>query len=241
MHGLENMTILFADVLMEDEDLYRFLVDAEKYIGIPITRISEGRDPWQVFEDHNMIGNSRVDMCSKTLKREILWKWIRSNFDEARTVVHIGIDWTESHRIERVRNYQPKWNIQAPMCEPPLWDKCRMIRELEAIGINPPRLYTMGFPHNNCGGFCIKAGHAHFAHLLKTMPERYAYHERREEQMRQRLQKDVSIMKDRRNNEVKPLTMAQLRGRIERNEWYDRTEWGGCGCAIDDGQQEFNL
>ncbi len=26
------------------------------------------------------------------------------------------------------------------------------------FGIEPPRLYKMGFKHNNCGGACVKAG-----------------------------------------------------------------------------------
>lgn len=99
-----------------------------------------------------------------------------------------------------------------------------MLAELRAIGIDPPRLYKLGFHHNNCGGFCIKAGQAHFAHLLKVMPERYAEHEAQEDAMRLRLG-DVSIMKDRRNKTVATLTLKQLRERIERGESFDRHDW----------------
>ena len=69
---------------------------------------------------------------------------------------------------------------------------------LKREGIEPPRLYKLGFPHNNCGGFCIKAGQAHFLHLMKTFPDRFAYHEAKEQEIRDYLGADVSILRDRR-------------------------------------------
>ena len=237
--GKENVTLLFADTHMEDEDLYRFNGEASEYLGVPLTVISDGRTPWQVFEDEGMMGNSRVDLCSRILKRELLDEWHRANCLEFTTTMYVGIDWTEEHRLHRLRARKSGWKIEAPMCESPLWDKCRMQTELRKIGIEPPRLYKMGFPHNNCGGFCIKAGQAHFAHLLKTMPERYATHEANEEAMRSRLG-DVSIMKDRRGGKLATLTLKMLRERIERGESFDRHEWGGCGCAIDDPNSVIN-
>ena len=74
--GAENVVLLFADTRMEDEDLYRFNADCERYLGVPITTIAEGRDPWDVFEAEGVIGNSRIDPCSRILKREFLRPWI---------------------------------------------------------------------------------------------------------------------------------------------------------------------
>ena len=97
-------------------------------------------------------------------------------------------------------------------------------------GIRPPRLYELGFPHNNCGGFCIKAGQAHFAHLWKTLPDRFLYHEAQEEALRCHLGKNVAILRDRRGGEVTPLTLRELRLRVEGEKQFDLFEWGGCGC-----------
>lgn len=232
-HGPENVTLLFADTKMEDEDLYRFIQECSSYFGVEITTISDGRTPWQVFEDEKFLGNSRVDMCSRILKRELLDRWHNENAWRTISTRYVGIDWTESHRLDRLRFRLPDWKIEAPMCNQPYWDKCKMLSELRQIGIEPPRLYGMGFPHNNCGGFCVKAGQAHFANLLKRIPERYAQHEAREEAMRVKLG-DVSIMKDRRGGVTNTLTMKQLRERIQNGELFDRHEWGGCGCAIDE-------
>lgn len=181
-----------------------------------------------------MLGNSRFPLCSVILKREVLDAWRKANCVEFDTTVYIGIDWTESHRLEQTRDALPEWRIEAPMCEEPLWDKCKMLDELRRLGIRPPRLYEMGFPHNNCGGFCVKAGQAHFAHLLKMMPERYAFHEAKEESVRQRTGKDYSILNDRSGDgKKKTLTLRRLRERIEAGESFDRHDWGGCGCSLE--------
>jgi 3'-phosphoadenosine 5'-phosphosulfate sulfotransferase (PAPS reductase)/FAD synthetase len=39
-HPGNPITLLFADVLIEDSDLYRFNADASHRLGIPITRVT---------------------------------------------------------------------------------------------------------------------------------------------------------------------------------------------------------
>lgn len=232
-HGAENVTLLFSDVRMEDEDLYRFNAEASAHLGVPITRISQELTPWELFAKRGMIGNSRFPLCSVVLKREPLDAWIKANCIEFSTTRYLGIDWTEEHRLHRARKEMPTWRIEAPMCEPPLWDKCRMLTEIRALGIEPPRLYTFGFPHNNCGGFCVKAGQAQFALLLRAMPERFAWHEAQEEKLRAQVG-DFSVLTDRRGDgKKKPLSLRTFRERVEAGESFDRHDWGGCGCALD--------
>jgi hypothetical protein len=93
------------------------------------------------------------------------------------------------------------------------------------------KLYQLGFPHANCGGFCIKAGQAHFKHLLEVMPERFAYHERKEQELRDYLQKDVAVLKHRSGpDKNKPMTLRVLREKVEKGQQCDAGDWGGCGC-----------
>ena len=237
IHGTEGMVLLFADVKMEDEDNYRFVAEAAANIGVPITTIADGRNPWQVFRDERMMGNSRVDLCSRILKRELLDRWIRENCKPEETRCYTGIDWTEEHRHTRLAARRLPWIYEAPLCEKPLMDKRAQIAALKTVGIEPPRLYAMGFGHANCGGFCVKAGQGHFANLLKQMPERYAWHEEREREMRAFLGKDVSILKDRAGGNAKTLTLEALRLRIEAKSEVDMFDIGGCGCAVDDNQE----
>jgi len=227
-YGTENMVLLFADTMIEDEDLYRFNADVERLLGVPLTVVRDGRTPWEVFRDKRFLGNSRVDPCSAVLKRALLDRWKVANCDPSETVMYMGLDWTVEHRLVRLRKRMPKWQVEAPMCEAPYWTKSRMVDECRMLGIDPPRLYGMGFHHNNCGGFCVKSGHAQFALLLRTMPERYAYHERMEQGMRVMLgdyglgwgrEKNVAILNDRAGGGPRrPLTLKAFRERIEEGD-----------------------
>ena len=219
-HGTDNLILLFADTLIEDEDLYRFLDEAAANVGGRLVKVAEGRDPWQVFFDVRFLGNSRVDPCSRILKREFLRRWLDEHCDPASTTVYLGIDSTEAHRFERAQRYWVPWRVEAPLCSPPYLTKDDILAALRAEGIRPPRLYELGFSHNNCGGFCVKAGQAHFALLYRTMPERYLYHEQREQELRDFLCKDVAILVDRRGGGVRPMTLREFRERLEANdEW----------------------
>jgi hypothetical protein len=237
--GTDNLFLLFADTNMEDEDLYRFITEAADNVGGEFVYIAEGRTPWEVFFDGRFLGNSRIDPCSKTLKRDLVDKWFTANCDPKNTTIHVGIDWSEEHRFTRLHDRRAKqgWHYNAPLLAPPYLTKTQMIAWAASEGIAPPRLYAMGFSHNNCGGFCIKAGQGHYANLLKTMPERYAYHEAKEEEIRALIGKDVSMMTDRRGDgKKKPLTMKMLRLRLEGEgeAAVDKFDIGGCGCFLDD-------
>lgn len=244
-HGKAEVILLFADTKMEDEDLYRFLPIAAANVGGELVIIADGRTPWEVMRDHRMIFKPRVPACSRVLKREMLDAW-RDENGKPDTICYVGIDWTEPHRYDREpgtsgpndpgglkQQMSAKgWRYEAPMTQPPYLTKAQMLDWLKREGLNPPRLYEMGFPHNNCGGFCIKAGQAHFAHLLKKLPERFAYHEGKEEEMR-KIVGDYSILRDRTGGTTKTLTLRELRKRIENKQTVDLFEWGGCGCSVE--------
>lgn len=202
---------------------------------------AEGRNPWEVFFDVRFLGNSRRDPCSRVLKRQLADNWLAANCDPAETIVDVGIDWTEAHRFDdgaggglRPRRKAEGWDYQAPMNDPEYLTKRDMLRILKDEGIRPPRLYEAGFPHGNCGGFCIKAGQAQFALLLRWRPKLYAYNEGNEREIRAFLDKDVSIMTDRTGGDKVPLTMEALRLRIEAGQEVNGAEFGGCGCFLDE-------
>lgn len=230
-HGTDELTLLFADTLIEDEDLYRFVEQAAENVGGQLQRISEGRDPWQVFFDVRFLGNSQIDPCSRVLKRQLLRHWLEDHHDPAATVVYLGISWDERHRFDRALRFWAPWTVEAPMIDPPYLEKKEILEQLEREGISPPRLYELGFAHNNCGGFCVKGGQAQFERLLRTMPDRYRYHERREQELREYLDADVAIMRSRAGGKVTPLTLREFRERLEAQpSLFDAEEEGGCGC-----------
>ena len=234
------LTLLFNDTLMEDPDLYRFLGEAAADVEGDLVRTADGRDPWQVFHDERFLGNTRVDPCSKILKRQLTRSWLLERYDPATTDVSVGFTWDEQHRFDRAKvHWREKsgFELCAPLCEPPYLTRRQMESHLAARGIARPALYDLGFPHNNCGGFCIKAGQAHFELLLRKLPERYARHEAEEQRLREYLDEDRAILRDRRGGTVRPMTLREFRERVEAGgDQLDLFEWGGCGCFIgDDG------
>lgn len=233
-YGADNVTLLFTDTKMEDEDLYRFLRQSAALTGAKLVEIADGRTPWQVFRDVRFLGNSRIDPCSRVLKRELADRWLAEHAPGA--VVVLGLDWMEQHRVDRAVAAFARRGITAwcPLAEKPLTTKADLIARARALGCEPPRLYALGFPHNNCGGFCVKAGQAQFAHLLRMMPDRYAQHEREEESLRE-LIGDVTVLRDRSGKEGKPMTMRKFRERIEASGAHDTFDWGGCNCFAVDG------
>lgn len=228
-HGPENVVCIFADVLIEEESTYWFLDAAVKNLGAKFVRLCDGRTPWQVFHDVKFLGNSRVDPCSRILKRELIDKYVRENFTSENSVQCFGFDWTEEHRLEKVRKRLNPWPVAAPLCAPPYLSKDQIIEAAMSAGLPIPTLYGLGFSHNNCGGKCVKAGQAHYKNLLDVLPEVYAEVEADEEKLRCELG-DVSILRDRRGGNSRPLSLREFRFRILNNVEYDKFDYGSCSC-----------
>lgn len=246
----------------------RHLVDAGYVPGLIRVGDAQGRDIWQIFRDDRFLGNSRLANCSKYGKQKPCRDWLDANCDPADTVLYVGLDWSEPHRIPANRlgyahafdrpcvdikaclpfaNGVPgavpckrhlgerAWRVEFPMTKAPLLDKAQMMALCEAEGIEVPRLYRAGFPHNNCGGGCVRAGQAQFELLLREHPERYRYWEAREQELRDHLDSDVSILRDRTGGTSRPMTLRAFREGIEAQaDLFDPLDFGGCGCFTED-------
>ena len=235
-HGKENTILLFTDTKMEDADLYRFIKETVEEIGAEYVQLEDGRTPWEVFNDVRFLGNSRIAPCSHYLKQKPANDWVKSNFKPDECVLYLGIDWTEEHRTKApIKNYAP-YEIRFPMCEEPFLTKDDMLAELNKLGIETPNLYKRGYSHNNCSGFCVRAGQGHFAHLLKDNPDLYKHHEAKEQEIREYLGKDVSILRRTKKGVRYNLTLKELREEIEGNQTdsIDFNDIGGCGCFVTD-------
>lgn len=232
-HGTADLVLLFADV-GEHGDNYRFLREAAEWIGGELVVIDNGgRTIWQVFHHERFLGNSRIDPCSKYLKRKPMRAWLEANRDPADTAVYLGFDWTEEHRFVKASRYWDPWRVECPLMWDPILDKAEGMEAMRAAGVEPPLLTRLGFPHANCHGGCVKAGAKQFRKLLETFPDEYARWEWNEEALRARLG-NVAILRDRRGGTSRPLPLRELRIRIEAEGRPDlggaEEEWGACNC-----------
>jgi len=252
-YGTDNLYLVFSDVkgnnpsphIGEDEDTYRFIEEAAKNIGGTYVYLNDGRDIWEVFKDKKFLGNSRLAHCSHLLKQKPAREWLEANCDPEDTIVYVGIDWTESHRLSSIeKNYKP-YTAVAPLAienysgTKKYWDKPELIEWARAEGLTTPRLYDLGFAHNNCGGGCVRAGQGQFKQLLQIMPERFNVWEQKEQEMRDYLGKDVSILVEVVKGQKKSLPLSELRRRAENSPTLiDETDIGGCGCFFQEDERE---
>ena len=229
-----DFNLIFADTLIEDEDLHRFNADIAKAVGKDIVHLIDGRTPWDVYVDKRWIGNTRTAHCSTVLKTDQVRMWLDKNANPDDPLV-LGMDWSEMDRIERA---QKNWGSRPVVS---LLNEFKIYRPqydeiLARHGIEKPRLYKMGYEHNNCGGFCCKAGLVQFERLYRTMPKRYEYHE-----------KQMIIATDKIGETAKPFLRMTVKGELQYltlTEFREHLEAGtaeldmfsgsGCGCFTDD-------
>lgn len=230
----EDVIAVFCDTLAEDGDLYRFLDDIEKKLGMKFVRLCQGKTPFELAWEENFLYNSRIASCSKKLKSRPFRKWLKENFKPDECILYLGIDWTETHRKGAIeKNYLP-YKVEFPMCEKPFISKPEMLEMLKEEGIEVPYLYKIGFSHNNCGGCCVKGGIGHWKHLLEVDPRKFREWENKEQEIRAKIGKDVTILR----RKGKPYTLKELRESVEgigtQLTLDEVCDIGGCGCFVEE-------
>ena len=211
-YGKENVTVVFMDTLFEDNDNYRFMSDWKNHFGVEIVTLSDGRNPYEVAEDKPIIPNSLIAPCTFALKIDLFRKWL--SVRQLPITIHIGYDFSEFHRVEATKNSYEKLGYKVDF--PLMWDPVEERPYEEVVrndwGIEPPRMYKLGYKHANCGGRCCKQGQGEWIRTLKNFPERFAEMETWEEKMRKNIKyKDHAILRKERNGERFPLPLKELR------------------------------
>jgi hypothetical protein len=217
-----------------------------------LTWLVEGRDPWEIFRDRRFLGNSLVDPCSRIAKREVADAWRMGHchragelFGAADTFA-VGIGLHEKHRFDDgqrgglgPRMAAEGWLYHAPLIEAEEADEhlSLLLAPVEQLGVRGQRMYRQGYKHGKCGGFCIKAGMAHWANRFQVAPDRFAYDAMMERKLGALLGKPISMLTDRSGGGGKrPLTLdafaQRLRAQPQRKYEYQPGE-SGCGCMTE--------
>lgn len=231
--GPDDTFLVFTDTKTEDEDLYRFINQTVAHLGAEYISLADGRNVWQVFNDVKYMGNSRCDPCSKHLKKELFKNWLVGNFGPNECTLYVGMGWDECHRLVPMQERYSPYLVKAPLTEYPYFSKTDIIQYLDSINIEIPKLHKKGFSHNNCGGFCVKAGLAQFKKLYEEMPERYRYHESEQEKLFCKIGQHGFLRKTT-GGIVRYLSLKQFRQEflenLENKKEIDEYDIGGCGC-----------
>lgn len=216
-YGREHVHLWFADTSWEDDDLHRFQADCLRRWGGEIETHRDGRTPLEVAEQRSIIPNQKAAPCSFALKIEPFVRYVTAAAKPL--TVLLGMTWAEGHRLDAPRKrYEAIEGVSVDF--PWLWKPLEYRPASEVVrswGIEPPRLYALGFPHNNCGGRCVKQGQREWLRLRDAFPERFA--EVRDWEQRQRAKggprADYAIVRDFAGGEVTALPLAELERRRE--------------------------
>ena len=206
--------------------------------------VVEGRDIWEIFRDRRFLGNTRRDPCSDIAKRKPRAKWLAANCNPAETIVYVGIGDDEAHRFDDGKGggFGPRmaaegWTARAPLMGR-IEGQVSSNLYVRNAGLEPARLYGMGYFHNNCGGMCCKAGRPAVLHHLREQPERAAYDAMMEAKIIAFLGKPVAMLQVYAGADQPrvPMTRAELHaadvGQAQGELFYEAGD-SGCGCALD--------
>lgn len=117
-------------------------------------------------------GTQSTAFCTNRLKTEPFHKWLAEHYPanppEVRDDISLvyGFDANEQHRIRRRVGIMAAMGYQT---EYPLTWEVRTIHDIEEVGIERPKTYSI-FNHANCTG-CLKAGKQHWFVVYCLYPE----------------------------------------------------------------------
>ena len=225
--GKDNVVLVFADTKMEDIDNYRFLDEAVTYLGCEYHYLTNGMDIFELWLKNRAISNNQMPFCSIQLKQNVCRKWVNKYYKKDQCLLYVGIDIWEEHRRKKITEAWAPYTVVYPMCNEPYLSKQEMIEIAIENGIQPPRLYSMGFAHANCGGACVRAGIAQWSHLYKVNYPLFEKWMIEEQYMRTELKKNISIL--RRYGKPYPLTTLMID--LRKGTDLDMSDYGNeCSC-----------
>lgn len=218
-YGADNARVVFMDTLFEDDDNYRFMADFSRRFGVQIETISDGRTPYELFSGGHIIPNHRTTPCTRVLKIELFRAFLAQL--EKPITIHIGYDYSEMHRCGPTQaNYEGLgYSVDFPLLWKPYEFRDYPTLAREVWGVEPPRMYKLGYTHANCGGRCVKQGHGDWLRTLINFPARYAEIEEWERNMRKNeTNANYAILRTQTLAEYTPLTLQELRERYESKQ-----------------------
>lgn len=178
--GAEDTILLNHDLCprTEDADIKRFKKQVSDYLGVPITYAN--MPGWDIKDQFDVCmeikafkaGAQSTAFCTNRLKTEPFHKWLSEHYPanppEVRDDISLvyGFDANEQHRIRRRVGIMAAMGYQT---EYPLTWEVRTIHDIEEVGIERPKTYSI-FNHANCTG-CLKAGKQHWFVVYCLYPE----------------------------------------------------------------------
>lgn len=167
-----DTVVLFADVLWEDEDNYRFYNDVQRLLDRPIHNVSGGLSPLEIAdnEGYSYIPNQRTATCTRKGKIQVIKDFMRDG-----DILYLGMTHVDKNNGRDLDAPIRNWSkIGVTVRYPLIEQNIEPHGFAKELGLEPPRMYSMGYKHANCGGRCVKQGRGDWVRTLVHFPERYS-------------------------------------------------------------------
>lgn len=196
-----------------------------------------GTDLLNLADQSNYMPNTRVDLCSRLLKRDLTQRYFTNHFDPATTYAAIGLGLWEDHRLQKAKPHWQPFQLISPLADALVYDEVAIYEQVQAhYGLTLPHLYSIGMAHNNCAGFCVKAGLAHYRDLLERDRDLYLLHEANMEQLFERNASLKPFLRKTIDGKTHYITLRQYRLWLESGSKSPQDlldeDYGVCNCAI---------
>jgi len=165
--------IVNSPIAEEDEDNRRFLHDVEKWLGrrieFAVNKKYESGSAVEVWKDRNYMSGIHGAPCTEELKKKARYQWENINNPQWHV---LGFTYDEKARHNLFVKGE-RANVIPILIEQGITKKdCFDI--LEDAGIEPPRVYKLGYPNANCIG-CVKAtSPTYWNHVRQQHPNVFA-------------------------------------------------------------------
>lgn len=204
LFGKSKVRIIFIDTMNEDEDTYRFMADCERWYGAKIQTIRTKKYSCiqDVWRKHLSLNVATGAICSTELKRRVREKWESRNSFSFQA---FGFDLGETKRAIAMASNNPSARPIFPLL---LYgykkDDCfKIIADAE---IEVPRMYRMGYHNNNCFKTgCVQGGIGYWQKMGAEQPAKFDVMAEMEHKLTDLKGKPITMLKDRRGGETKPL------------------------------------
>lgn len=168
-----DIRVINNPIKEEDSDNRRFLRDVEAYLGVEIETVTnfkyESCSAVEVWERRQYMSGVSGAPCTLELK-----KMARQQYEMDHDIAWHVLGFTAEEE-RRFCNFQSRERLNTlPVLIEQGISKADCYRILRGLGIELPRIYSMGYPNANCIG-CVKAtSPTYWNHVRKMHPGVFA-------------------------------------------------------------------
>jgi hypothetical protein len=167
--------ILYVHIEDQHPDSLRFVSECAVWIGKPIAILqSDAKSVEGAIRKNGTcyINGPAGAECTRRLKKRVRQKWEQENVELYPMQYIWGMDASEKHRADRIRETMPEFDHRFPLIENGI-NKEEAHQILRASGIRRPAMYDLGYHNNNCIG-CVKGGMGYWNKIRVDFPDVFA-------------------------------------------------------------------